>query len=107
MEASAIQPVRGGLGLSLKDKLRQVRTKLVRIDVEDTQFVDAVRRIVEVLRVGAVEIPIVAKTKSIREESRLNRFLGCLQSQRDMLQLTNDRAWFSLGRHIVEMENNK
>ncbi len=57
-EPGALFPASIGLAFLLQHKLRQIRSKLVRIHVKNAKLVDLIGRVIEVLRIGTFKISI-------------------------------------------------
>ncbi len=70
---------------------------MVRVHIEDAELVDPARGTVEVLSVGAFEVPEEAQPQTFRQEPLLNRLLCCLQPERDVLDSTADRVRVFVG----------
>jgi hypothetical protein len=88
-ESQPVEPIAAGFRISLQYELSKIRPKLIGIHIEDTELIDAVGRIIEVLCVRAFEIPVEMQSETFDS----NRFSTAFSASFNLRAMcSNSRA---------------
>ena len=81
--------------------MREIRTKLIGVDVKNPELIDPIRRIIEILGVGTVQISIEVKIEALGKKSLFNGLFGLLETKGEMREALGGRTRLTFGERIT------